>query len=38
MTLLVIFYNVCIRIGENIYPAIYKRLSEIENIMARKEN
>lgn len=33
----IILYNVPSRTGVNIYPATYKRLSEIENIVATKE-
>ena len=36
-TLPIILYNVPSRTGVNIYPATYKRLSEIENIVACKE-
>lgn len=36
-TLPIVLYNVPSRTGVNIYPATYKRLSEIENIVACKE-
>lgn len=36
-TLPIILYNVPSRTGVNIYPATYKRLSQIENIVACKE-